>query len=69
MQQHADNAMGVLFQGTQSLGLLMATSVDHDAGSITNIGYFISVVSNLVDALYGLRVDMDYALKKRKTWV
>lgn len=67
MQQHVDNAMDVLLQGLQDLGNLIGMSIQNKKDALedlNNIGFFISAISNLTEALNALRLDADYMLKK-----
>lgn len=67
MQEHIDNAMDVLFRGQQALGLIVdivAQDYPNNYHELNNIGFFISLISNLTAALYVLRVDADYMLRQ-----
>lgn len=64
---HISNAMDILLQGLQSLGLLMSM-VDLDEKKMhenLDIGFLISGIGNLTEALNSLRLDADYVLRKR----
>lgn len=69
MHQHADNAMTTLLQGLQDVGQILSIAarcdkeVMHD---LYNIGYFITAISNLTEALDKLRADAAYALGQLK---
>lgn len=63
---HVDNVMDVLLRGMQSLGHLMGVAPDNEIKNINDIGFFISVITNLQEALNNLRSDVDYVLSKRK---
>lgn len=68
MYQHADNAINMLLQGLQDLGKLMSLKSkkeDVKDHSVNNIGFFISGIGNLTEALNVLRLDADYVLKER----
>lgn len=69
MYQHVDNAIEIVLQGLQDLGQLLGLAAQDKKKStegIYNIGFFISAVSNLAEALSALRSDADYVLKQRK---
>ena len=68
MHQYIDNAIDVLLKGLQEVGHLMGLSSQKNSeniNEINNIGFFISAVTNLTEALNTLRSDTDYLLKKR----
>jgi hypothetical protein len=68
IHQHIDNAMDVLLQGLQDLGCLISATAKNKIKVIeelNNIGFFISAITNLTEALNTLRVDADYVLKER----
>lgn len=68
MHQHINNAIDVLLQGLQDMGHLIDAAT-HDKGKtiedLNNIGFFISAISNLTEALNNLRVDADHVLEQR----
>jgi len=55
---HTDNAMGVVLQGIKNVGELMAKS----NVKTNDLGYFISGMGNLAEALYMIKDDVDYIL-------
>lgn len=65
--QHINNAMEVLLQGLQGVAHLIGiTSFDEKVVEVVNqLGFFISAISNLTEALNDLRSDTDYVLEKR----
>jgi len=67
MSQHADNAIGLMLQGLQDLGGLLgkASQGNQYVEELNNIGYFISAVSNLTEALNNLRSDAKFILEKK----
>lgn len=68
INHHVDNAMTILLQGTQELGNLMslaAKNKEQVINEMESIGFFISAIGNLAEALYVLRQDTDYILKQR----
>jgi hypothetical protein len=68
MQQHVTNAIEILLQGMQGIGRLMGGSLSEKKELIEelqDIGFFISSISNLTEALNSLRSDTDYELKQR----
>ncbi len=69
MHHHIDNAIDVLLQGLQDLGHLVGV-VSQNAKSaiddLSSIGFFISAISNLTEALTILKLDADFVLKQRE---
>ncbi len=67
IDQHIDNAINVLLQGLQDVGHLMGISSSGESVSaeLSHIGFFISAITNLTEALNDLRSDTDYVLRKR----
>ena len=68
IHQHTDNAIEVLLQGLQDLGQLLSMVAHKKKGVIKdlhNIGFFISTITNLTEALNTLRLDTDYVLRQR----
>lgn len=68
MHQHAENAVEVLLQGLQDVGQLLSVVIQDKkkvANALNNIGYLISLISNLTEALNILRLDADLNLKQR----
>jgi hypothetical protein len=69
MHKHIDNAMTVLLQGLQDLGQV-TSMVGKDEKKLIedldHIGFLISAISNLTEALNELRSDTSYSLLKRK---
>jgi hypothetical protein len=65
VNQHVNNAMETLFQGLQTVGQLIGYLQDAESISrdLMSIGYFVSVVCNLLEALNILRVDAVYAMR------
>ena len=66
MHQHVENVIGVLLQGLQDIGYLINfISVNKTAyrSSLSHIGCFITLISNLAEALNDLRLDADHVLK------
>lgn len=60
IHQHVDNAIVMLIQGMQDVGGLLGIAINESDGiteSLDNIGFFISGISNLMEALNGLRTD------------
>jgi hypothetical protein len=67
MHQHIDNAMTVLLQGLQDLGHVSGIVGNKKIiKSLSHIGFFISAISNLTEALNTLRSDTSYTLQIRK---
>ena len=67
MHQHIDNAMDMLLQGLQDVGHLIGlTASDKNMiEELNHIGFFISAITNLTEALNDLRSDTNYSLKER----
>jgi hypothetical protein len=68
MQQHVANAIEILLHGMQGIGRLMGGSLSEKKEIIEelqDVGFFISSISNLTEALNSLRSDTDYELKQR----
>lgn len=61
IHQFSDNAIKVLLHGLQDVGFLLGSQAQYSEGQI-NIGFFISSISNLIEALECLRSDVDYML-------
>lgn len=69
MHQHIDNAIDILLHGLQDLGRIVGFMTQNDKAvneDISNIGYLISGIGNLTEALNILRLDADYVLEQRK---
>lgn len=68
MKKHLENALETLSQGLQSVGILLhATRIEDYPvnGEINHIGFFITTVSNLTEALHALQADIAHDLCKR----
>jgi len=67
INQHVDNAMKVLLQGLQGMSQLIgvASSNKKDINELSHLGFFISAISNLTEALNDLKSDADYVLSRR----
>lgn len=67
MHQHIDNAVDVLLQGLQGVGHLVGinSSNINEIEELNQIGFFISAITNLTEALNTLRSDADYVLRDR----
>lgn len=68
LSQHINNGIDVLLQGLQDMGQLMGLGVQNKrsiSDEIKNLGFFISAISNLVEALHALQLDADFVLKQR----
>jgi len=61
MLQYSEDAISILLQGLQGVGHLLASQNKHSEEH-TNLGFFISAISNLIEALDGLRSDTSYML-------
>lgn len=63
---HANNAIDLMLKGLQGLGQLVGVTAQANQETleeISDIGFFISGVSNLIEALGFLRQDVTEALK------
>ncbi len=68
INQHIDNAINTLLQGLQDLGQLIGVSSQSEEIRLNEfkyIGFFISAITNLTEALNDLRTDTEYSLKQR----
>ena len=68
IHQHIDNAMDVLLHGLQDMGRLLSVATEDKKNVIEelhNIGFFISGITNLTEALNILRMDTDHVLSQR----
>lgn len=67
IHQHINNAVEVLLKGLQGVAHLIGiTSFDKKvAEELNHLGFFISAISNLTEALNDLRSDTHYVLEKR----
>jgi hypothetical protein len=59
---HTDNAVTSLLHGLQSIGNLIALSSLSNKDDITQIGYFLTLIGNLMEALNILRSDCELQL-------
>lgn len=63
MRQHIDNAVEGLLHGLQDIGcILSSTLAQENLKMMKNIGFFISIISNLMEALNSLKLDTEYYL-------
>ena len=68
IQRHIDNAVDVLLHGLQDLGYLIGVASQNKKkvmSDLNNIGFFITVIANLTEALNSLRLDTGYVLQQR----
>jgi len=68
IKQHVHNAIDTLLQGLQDVGQLIGIAgqtKEKVIEDLNQIGFFISAISNLTEALNILRSDADYVLKQR----
>lgn len=68
ISSHVDNAIIALLHGSQDLGRLMGIVQGRKKllDECKDIGGLFSSLSNLIEALYTLRLDADYALRTSK---
>jgi hypothetical protein len=65
---HADNAIEDLMLGLQNIGNLASVAkpdTDDAIQNLNGLGFFISLLSNLTEALRDLHTDIDYELQER----
>lgn len=63
IQQHVDNAIEVLLQGLQQVGQLIGLATNKkNIAEMNQLGFFISAISNLTEALNDLRLDANFLL-------
>lgn len=68
MHQHIDNATDILLKGLQDIGntiSLLSVNKIISLNDMESLGFFISAISNLTEALNTLRLDVDHVLKYR----
>ncbi len=67
IHQHTENATDILLQGLRGVAHLIGTTSlnDKNLEEVNNIGFFISAISNLTEALTDLKSDTDFMLRKR----
>jgi hypothetical protein len=68
MHQHADNAVAALLQGLQDIGILMSLAAQDKKKMIEElktIGFFITIVTNLAEALHILQLNASCVLGQR----
>jgi len=64
LHQHAENAIDMMLQGLQDIGQLIGIfGGNKNFTEFFNIGFFISGISNLAEALNSLKQDVDFLLK------
>lgn len=69
LHQHVNNAIDTLLLGLQDVGQLIGLagqSKESTSNELSNIGFFISAISNLTEALNTLRADASFVLEQRK---
>jgi hypothetical protein len=59
---HADNAITSVLHGLQAIGNLLASSTLAEKGDIEHIGYFLTAMGNLMEALNILRKECEEQL-------
>lgn len=62
MLLHTDNAITSILHGLQSIGNLVASSSLTDKDDIAHIGYFFTLIANLMEALHVLHADCEFEL-------
>lgn len=68
LYQHAENAISIVLQGLQDVGSLISVAEQNQSripSDINGIGYLISGISNLAEALHILKSDADFVLRQR----
>ena len=68
IHRHIDNAVELLLQGLQGVGQLigLAGSEKKLAEGLNQLGFFVSLITNLTEALNDLRSDTEYVLRQRE---
>jgi hypothetical protein len=67
MRQHVTNCTDTLLRGLQELGVLVGFHMQNNPDiieEVSNIGFFISAIGNLLEALTILRADSDPIIKQ-----
>lgn len=64
---HSDNALTGILHGLQAIGNLVATSTLIEKEDVVHLGYFLTLISNLMEALNILRSDCEYQLYENET--
>lgn len=59
---HSDNAIIGILHGLQCIGKLVGACQEEDKDAVAHIGYFISLIANLIEALHILRLDCENEL-------
>lgn len=60
--QHSDNAITGILHGLQAIGSLLATSTLVEKDDVVHLGYFLTLIANLMEALNILRSDCEFHL-------
>ena len=68
MHLHIDNVVEILLQGIQGIGQLigLASLEKNLVQRLNHLGFFVSVITNLTEALNDLRSDTEYVLKQQE---
>ena len=64
LNQHIDNAVEILLRGVQDVGVLLGIAIQDQQKIVMelgSIGFLISAISNLMEALYTLRSNFLHA--------
>ena len=68
LYQHADNAIGIVLQGLQDVGSLISIAEQNKStipSDLNGLGYLITGISNLAEALHVLKSDANFVLRQR----
>lgn len=68
LHQHADNAIGIVLQGLQDVGSLISIAEKNKSkipSDLNGIGYLLTGIGNLAEALHVLKSDVDFVLRQR----
>lgn len=60
--RHSDNAITGILHGLQAIGSLIATSTLIEKNDVVQLGHFLTLIANLMDALNILRSDCEFHL-------
>lgn len=67
IRQHIDNAVEGLLRGIQDIGCILSMLAQDNLKMIKNIGFFISIIGNLMEALNALKSETDCLIIKNES--
>ncbi len=65
MYLHSENAIDAILQGMQDFGRIVGLAESQKSVNKENYGFFISLLSNLGEALVAVKRNVSYTLKQR----